>query len=186
MAERRAYFVSQRPRQHFEDSPNALFGRVIPSQPSRQGFLIELWRGPVFDQTFREFTALALEAFQGGAQHLLAAPFRLRPRTQCEGRSVTDVLPVQAVELCDPMSLMVELESKYRPLHLASASLGIRFIGHPLHWASASIGSAEMPGAGRRVHSRKAQHQHIGALRTGTQRDFPLVGSGVLTRKGRK
>ena len=105
------------PPDHPDASPHAALRRVVGSKPVRDGRLVELRRPAVRVEPVRPLHPVAANAVELAAQHRGPPRLGQGPRAHREGRSMAHVLTMAAVEICDPVSKLVEMEAHDRALH---------------------------------------------------------------------
>ena len=115
--------IAQHPADHVDPGPYATLGGVLGPEPGRNRRLVELRRPAAGDASVGPLHPVAAHAIELGAQHRLAPGLAHHPRTAHEGRTVAYVLAVGAIEIRDPVPVLVEVKADDRALHRYTAPL---------------------------------------------------------------
>ena len=113
--------IAQHPADHVDPGPYATPGGVLGPDPGRNRRLVELRRPAAGDASVGPLHPVAAHAIELGAQHRLAPGLAHHPRTAHEGRTVAYVLAVGAIEISDPVPILVEVKAGDRALHRYTA-----------------------------------------------------------------
>ena len=113
--------IAQHPADHVDPGPYATPGGVLGPEPDRNRRLVELRRPAAGDASVGPLHPVAAHAIEPGAQHRLAPGLAHHPRTAHEGRTVAYVLAVGAIEIRDPVPVLVEVKADDRALHRHTA-----------------------------------------------------------------
>ena len=103
--------------EHVDATPRAAFRGVVAEEARRHGGLGELGRPATDGQVLRPLHGLATDAVEFGPQHAVPALAGRHPRPVLERGPVPHVPAVAAVEVGNPVTRVVAMESGDRTVH---------------------------------------------------------------------
>ena len=122
--DRQADVIEHRPGHHVDPCPYAALRGVFGRESGRNRRLIELRRPAIDGVPVRPLHPVTAHAVELGAEHRLTPGAAHDPRTVHEGRPMAYVPAVTAIELRDPVAVLIEMKTGDRALHRESGRYG--------------------------------------------------------------
>ena len=109
--------VRERALEDVNPSPHPAFRRVVGAKPVGNRRCVELRRPAIRAQPVGPLHPIAAHAVELAAEHRRAPFLGRHPRPHRQRRPVTHVLTMAAVEIRNPVAMLVEMETRDRALH---------------------------------------------------------------------